>query len=182
MNPTDNRMHAWIGSWILIGLAVIGFNGYMLLSLLDEPLAGHSPQARSANRAFRQYRILRQAKTKKIVSEMDLLVSRFGDVIPKERPMAGTPAQVPTPEGKKVPPPPPPPPVTLPALTGIVSRLSADGTTQWTALINGSVRFQGDQLGQLTIQKIDSRGIVVVSDDRSWFIKTPDISFSLAGQ
>ena len=58
MQQSGSRVQALIGLWILTGLVVVGINGAMLMSLLDEPLAGYSPGVRTADRGFRQYRTL----------------------------------------------------------------------------------------------------------------------------
>ena len=71
------RYQVIIGLWVLVGLVVAGINGYYLLSLLDEPLAGYSPGARQARRQFQQYQQLMETQTRKIASGMKLLAERF---------------------------------------------------------------------------------------------------------
>jgi hypothetical protein len=77
MHQSDSRMRALIGLWILAGLMVVGVNGTMLLSLLDEPLAGYSSGVRNADRAFRQYRMRLTAEAEKMTSGMERLTSWF---------------------------------------------------------------------------------------------------------
>ena len=77
MHRLGSRIHALVGLWILAGLVVVGVNGTMLMSLLDEPLAGYSSGVRMADQGFRNYRMLVTAQAEKITSGMDLLISRF---------------------------------------------------------------------------------------------------------
>ena len=39
MKAWGNNIQVFIGLWIIAGLAVMGINGYALMSLMDEPLA-----------------------------------------------------------------------------------------------------------------------------------------------
>lgn len=176
MNFMGNRMHGLIGLWILAGLIVAGVNGTMLLSLLDEPLAGYSMQVRNADRSFRQYRLIAKMEAEKIDSGMELIANLFAPDAPEEKPVAVQPVSKPlATENKKL-----PSPVVLPTLTGIVTRLAADGTVQWLAMMDNGIWSNGDQFRELTIQRIDSRGIVLVRGDQSWFVKAPERSYSLA--
>lgn len=178
MNATDNRVHAWIGLWVLAGLMVAGLNGYMLLALLDAPLAGYSVETRNTDRAFRQYRLLVQAETDKLAGGMDALINRFAPVEPERQPVIAKTVPAPSPAADTH----RPRPVVLPALTGIVTCLSEDGSAQWLALMDGAIWSRGDQIRELTVEQIDERGIVLARGDQSWFVKAPDLSYSLAAQ
>jgi hypothetical protein len=169
-----NLKHAWIGLWVLAGLIVTGINGAALLSLLDEPLAGYSSQVRRAARAFRQYQQLLEAEKKKMASGLDLLAGLFEAETDEKPPEAAAPQPIaPKPVRKK-----PPQPVVLPVLTGVVTRTSENGTRQWLALMDGRVRTRGDRIRQLTVRKIDGRGVVLAKGSRTWFVKAPEIAYS----
>jgi hypothetical protein len=168
-----NGVHAWIGLWILAGLAVAAVNGYMLASLLDEPLAGYSQKARIAQRGLRQYQVLLTAKAERFASEMDLLAERFKPVETAiERP-ALIKAAIPVPRKKRT-----APPVVLPNLAGIVTRQSADGADHCLALLDGRFFSEGDTIGDLTVQKISDNGVLLARAGRTWFLKTPEVACS----
>lgn len=172
-----NRMRALIGLWILTGLVVLGANGFMLLVLLDEPLVGYSNAARNADQAFRQYRKLLNAESEKITSGMELLANRFNPIVVEEKPVVQH-VPDPKPEAKKV----TSAPVVLPELTGIMTSRSTDGTTRRLALIDGGVRAEGDRIGDLTVKRVGSRGVSLARGDQSWFLKLPEIGYTLSTQ
>ncbi len=174
MHRLGSRVHALIGLWILTGLVVVGINGYMLMSLLDEPLAGYSSTVRNADRGFRKYRILLTAEAEKITSTMDLLARRFTPrVVEKEDPVV---EEVPEPQSiaKKV----VAPNVVLPTLTGIITSRSTDGTARRMAVMDGRIRSEGDQLRDLTVKGIASGGVSLVRGHRTWFLKAPEIGYT----
>jgi hypothetical protein len=178
MHRFDNRLHAFIGLWILAGLVVAGINGTMLLSLLDEPLAGYSNGVRNADRAFRQYRILLTAEADKITSGMERLTSWFKPAVVEEEKPALNKTPAPPSSAKKE----APPPVTLPTLTGVMTSRSADGSVRRQALLDGRIFAEGDPLGRFTVKRIAREGVSLVRGDRTWFLKAPDIAFSIATQ
>lgn len=177
MHLLGNRMHALIGLWILAGLAVLGLNGYMLMSLLDEPLAGYSSQVRNADQSFRQYRMLLSAETEKINIGMQWLAKRFTPMDTQDEPAPPSVSDS-VPVAKQT----AAPPVVLPRLAGIMTSRSTDGTIRYLALMDGRVWAEGDQLQDLTVRQIASRGVTMARGDQSWFVKTPEIAHSVITQ
>ena len=178
MHQSDSRMHALIGLWILAGLGVVGVYGTMLLSLLDEPLAGYSNGVRNADRAFRQYRMRLTAEAEKITSGMELLTSWFKPVVVEEEKPLLQKTPAPSSLAKKM----AHPKVALPTLTGIMTSRSSDGSTRRLALLNGRICAQGDPLGNFTVKRIARGGVSLVQGDQVWFLKAPDIAYSITAQ
>ena len=178
MGRSGSRVQALIGLWILAGLVVAGINGAMLMSLLDEPLAGYSPGVRTADRGFRQYRTLVAAEARKITSGMDFLASRFGPRVEDTE----------KPADRRVPDPPPavkpatPPAMRLPTLTGVITRRSSDGTTTRLAVMDGRICSVGDRFRNLTVKAITREGVSLAGKEKSWFLKMPEITYSVAAQ
>lgn len=171
-----SRIQVMIGLWILAGLAVMGINGYALLSLLDEPLAGYSTEVRNADRMFQQFGLLLAAETEKMTSGMDLLARRFSPpTAPAERPR--------TPEQKaaavQAVKPAAAAPATLPVLAGIVTRRSGSGAVDRLALLDGRIFSQGDTVMDLTIEEISATGVLLSRESRTWFLKAPRVPYSL---
>lgn len=177
MYRSGNRMRALIGLWILTGLVVAGVNGTLLLQLLDEPLAGYSTAVRNASKGFGQYRKLLTAEAQKITSGMDLLASRFTLRVVEEKKTAAPDISVRS-TAKKV----APASVALPALTGIMTSRSTDGTAKRLAVMNGRICNEGDRLGDLTVKGITRTGVRLARGDRTWFLKAPEVAYSLTTQ
>ena len=178
MHRLGSRIHALVGLWILAGLVVAGVNGTMLMSLLDEPLAGYSSGVRMADQGFRKYHQLVAAQAEKITSGMDLLMGRFKiGVVEEEKPVVQEPSAPPLLVKKRA-----PAPVALPMLTGIMTSRSSDGGARRLAVLDGRICAEGEQLGNLTVMRIARGGVSLVKGDQAWFLKAPDIAYSLTTQ
>lgn len=175
-------MQVIIGLWVLAGLIVAGINGYALLSLLDEPLAGYSSGARQARQKFQQYRRLMEAETEKISSGMKLLAEQFSTSAPKADPAVESKNAIspvlPVRVEKKV----NRPTVMLPVLAGIVTSRSTAGRVHRIALLNNSVFFEGEMLKEFTIREISTDGVLLAKGKKTWFLKRPEIAYSLSQQ
>lgn len=177
MKAWGDQAKAFIGLWVIAGLIVLGINGRALLSLLDEPLAGHSSGVRLADRGFQQYRQLLSAKAEKISSGMAHLVQRFTASAPTvEHALAVEQKQAPVKETRRV----KLPTVTLPVLTGIVTSRSAAGQTHRVAVLDSGVYSEGEQLQNFTIRQISADGILLARGQQTWFLERPDIGYSLS--
>jgi hypothetical protein len=179
MNAWRNRLRIFLGFWIMAGLVVLGINGYALMSLLDEPLAGHSSAVRQVDRGFQQYQRLINTETEKIVSGMELLAHRFAahtprvdSSIPVEKKTVETKAEQKANQ----------PTVTLPVLAGIVTRRSSAGQVNRMALLDGGVYSEGEMLQAFTIRKIDAEGVLLAKGKQTWFLKRPEVAYSLSQQ
>lgn len=178
MHRLGSRMHVLVGLWILAGLVVVGVNGTMLMSLLDEPLAGYSSGVRIADQGFRKYRMLLTAEAEKITSGMDRLISRFKTgAVEEEKPAIKKPPAPPSIAKKMA-----PAPVALPTLTGIMTSRSSDGTARRLAVLDGRICTDGDRLGQFTVKRIARGGVSLVRGGQAWFLTTPEIAYSLTTQ
>jgi hypothetical protein len=178
MHRSGSRVQALIGLWILAGLVVVGINGAMLMSLLDEPLAGYSTGVRTADRGFRQYRMLVAAEAHKITSGMDLLASRFGPRVEDTE----KPATQRVPDPPSVVKPVKPPAVKLPTLTGVLTRRSTDRIATRLAVIDGRICAVGDRCRGFTVKAITREGVSLVRNKQTWFIKVPETTYSVAVQ
>lgn len=178
MHRLGSRTNALVGLWILAGLVVMGVNGAMLMSLLDEPLAGYSGGVRMADQGFRKYRLLVTAQAEKISSGMDLLMGRFETrAVEEEQPVVQKRPAPPSLAKTRA-----PAPLALPTLTGIMTSRSSDGHDRRLAVLDGRICAEGAQLGNLTVKRIARGGVSLVRGDQAWFLKAPNISFSLTTQ
>lgn len=179
MHRLGNRTHVLIGLWVLAGLVVVGINGTMLMSLLDEPLAGYSDGVRSTDQRFRQYRQLKAAEAQKITSGIDLLASRYKPivVVVEETPVIQN-VSAPRPAIKTV----AQPAVVLPRLTGVITSRSTDGIDKRLAVMDGRVFAEGDQLRDLTVKWISTGGVSLARGNQDWFLNAPEIAYSVTTQ
>ncbi len=178
MHRLGSRTHALIGLWILAGLAVMGVNGTMLMSLLDEPLAGYSSGVREADRGFRHYRMLLTAEAETITSGMDRLANRFASmVVPEEKPILQE-ALERAPTANKM----ESSPVALPVLTGIITSRSTDGTHRRLALMDGRIYAEGERVGAYTVKRVAGGGVSLVRGGQTLFLRAPEIAYSLSTQ
>jgi hypothetical protein len=177
MHPTPNGIRALVGLWVLAGLAVSGLNGHALMTLLDDPIASYSNDMRRVDRGFREYRMLLSAEAQKITAGMEHLASRFGAAaveiappalpVPPERPQAAAAA---------------PQPLALPTLNGILTSRSSSGSDRRLALLDGRVYAEGDRIRDLTVKGITPQGVLLIKGDGTWFLKAPEIAYSLTTQ
>ncbi len=178
MHRLGSRIHALVGLWILAGLVVVGVNGTMLMSLLDEPLSGYSSGVRMADQGFRNYHLLMAAQAEKITSRMDLLIGRFKpEIVGEGKPVVQQPPAQPALARKRA-----PAPVALPTLTGILTSRSSDGDAMQLAVLDGRICAEGDRLGNLTVMRIARGGVSLVKGDQAWFLRAPDLAYSLTTQ
>lgn len=177
MHRLDNRMRALIGLWILTGLVVAGINGTLLLQLLDEPLTGYSTAVRDVSRGFGKYRTLLTTEAQKIISGMDLLASRFTPMVVKENKTAVSAMSVRPAVKRAV-----PAPVVLPTLTGIMTSRSTDGAIRRLAVMDGRICNEGARLGDLMVKRITRKGVRIARGDRTWFVKAPEVAYSVTTQ
>ena len=70
----------------------------------------------------------------------------------------------------------------LPTLTGIMTSRSSDGDARRLAVLDGRICTEGEQLGNLTVMRIARGGVSLVKGDQAWFLKAPDIAYSLTTQ
>ncbi len=178
MNRLGSRTHVLVGLWILAGLVVAGVNGTMLMSLLDEPLAGYSSGVRMADQGFRKYHLLVAAHAEKITSRMDLLIDRFTPgIVEEEKPVVQQPPAASSLAKKRA-----PAPAALPTLTGIMTSRSSDGHARRLAVLGGRICAEGDRFGNLTVKRILRGGVSLVKGDQTWFLNAPDVAYSLSTQ
>jgi hypothetical protein len=168
-----------IGVWVLTALLIFWFNAAALTSLLDKPLPGMSPEARTTiakwqrlenSIALKLEQVMDPREIEKIVARIDF--KKLKAIIPakKSQPMP-TPAKKTEPAPKK--------PVRLPALSGIVAVYGTDGAVVHLAVIDGKTREENSRIGEFLLEKIDATGILLAQDDKNWFVPAPTVDFSM---
>lgn len=178
MKANKHRLNLLIGLWVLAGLLVLGLNGNVLLSLLDEPLAGYSPGVHQVDQGFRRYRTLLSLNDGERGAGMEQLSQRFAVVIPEPEPTQEEEKSVidKVVETVKM------PLVSLPVLSGIVTSRSASGEEYRMALLESDVYAEGEKLETFTIREISADGVILAKGNQTWFLKRPEIAYSVSKQ
>jgi len=169
-----------IGLWVLAALLVLWFNAAVMTSLLDQPLAGLSPQARETITKWQRLEIQISSRLKEALNsqEVDTILAAmdikrkvkavFPVTKPKSKPV---PAKKFMPAKKKK--------VVLPELTGIVAIYDGEGRTHYLAVVDGKAREEKSRIDEFLLERIDTAGVLLTREGESWFIAAPRVAYSV---
>lgn len=164
----------------MAALMILWYNAVAMTSLLDQPLAGLSPQARETITKWQrlELQIESQLKDKLSIAEMDKYLSaidieKVKAILPakKTKPKTVAVKRTTKPVRKKE--------IVLPKLNGIVTIHDAAGKTSYLAVVDGITREEKSRIGDFTLERIDASGILINQEGESWFIDTPQVAFSV---
>lgn len=178
MKTDKHRLQILIGFWTLTGLAILGLNGFALLSLLDEPLAGYSSEVREVDRGFREYRELLSRNDENMTTGMEGLKRRFATAVPDKEIAPEEEKQTLVEKVKSV----RLPTVTLPVLSGMATSRSVSGVEHRLAFLEDDVYAEGDAMQAFTIREISADGVLLAKGEKTWFLKRPEIAYSVNKQ
>jgi len=179
MITKGNPKRLTIGFWVLAALLILWYNGVTMISLLDQPLAGLSPEARETITKWQRLEMELESRLKKMLAqkEIDRIlasidINKIVAVIPvkKSKPATVVKKRI-EPVKKKE--------VILPPLNGILTIYDASGNTVHLAVIAGKAREEKSRIGEFYLEKIESNGVLLTRDKESWFIPAPDVDFSV---
>jgi len=168
-----------IGLWVLLALLILWYNAAAMTSLLDKPLPGLSPEARSTITKWHRLENDVALRLKQVMSaqEIDKILARFDlkkvkAVLPaKKKTAVPTAVKKPQPIKKKE--------VKLPVLNGVVAVYGTDGKVVYLAVIDGKTREEKSSIGEFVLEKIDAKGVLLVQDKENWFVPAPTVEFSM---
>lgn len=180
MIALGNTKKMIMGGWVLAALLVFAYNGYQLTSLLAPPIAGYSPEVRSVigkrHQLADQVAALRQAVKQVDPTWITAGVDRLPEKRQEEDAGALQPAEPPAHEktaGNES-------EMRLPRLQGVLRVSTIGGKAKLRALLDGNIFSENDRIGNFMVQQISDKGVMLTNDDGSWFLQTPDVSFSHA--
>ncbi len=179
MKTDKHHLHILIGFWVLAGLVVLGLNGFALLSLLDEPLAGYSSEVREVDRGFREYRELLSHNNENMTTGVEALKQRFATAVPdKEISPEEEKKQTLVEKEKTI----RLPTVTLPVLSGMATSRLVSGVEHRMVFLEDGVYAEGDAMQAFTIREISADGVLLAKGEKTWFLKRPEIAYSVNKQ
>ena len=174
-----NNKRLIIGSWVLAALLILWYNATAMTSLLDKPLPGLSPEARSTIAKYQRLENHIASRLKEMIDprKMEDIFARIDDirakVLPAAKKSGPVPATVkkPKPVRKKD--------VALPSLNGIVAVYDAGGAVAYLAVMDGKTREEKSSIGGFRIEKIDAKGVLLAQGKENWFLPAPTVDFSM---
>ena len=168
-----------IGMWVLAALLILWYNAAAMTSLIDKPLPGLSPDARTtiakwqrleSGIAIRLKEIIDLKEIEKIFARIDY--NKTKTVLPaKKTEPRPKPAQKPKQIRKKK--------IALPSLNGILAVYGTDGDVVYLAVIDGKTREKKSRVGDFVIESIDAKGILLTQNKERWFVPAPTIEYSV---
>jgi len=67
----------------------------------------------------------------------------------------------------------------LPAVTGIMQTLDSDGKSHIAVIINNRLFYENETISGFVIKEITEKGVYLTKGERSWFVETPMVSYSV---
>ena len=141
-----------IGLWVLAALLLLWYNAAAMTSLLDKPLPGLSPAARSTivkwqrlenDIALRLKQVINPDEIEKIIAGIDF--KKIKAALPAKK-IAPTKNGTEAGTGQKK-------DVKLPALNGIVAVYGTDGDISYLAVIDGKTREEKSSIGDFFLER-----------------------------
>jgi hypothetical protein len=175
-----NPKRTIIGLWVLAAILILWYNTAALTSLLDQPLAGLSPQARETITKWQRLEIQIASQQKETLSVKELEkylsaidIEKIKTILPAEKTKPNTDAakKMTKPVQKKK--------IVLPKLNGVVAIHDAGGKTSYLAVVDGQTREAKSRIGDFRLERIDASGILLSQGGESWFIHAPQVAFSV---
>jgi len=177
----SNPKRMIIGLWVLAALLILWYNAAAMTSLLDQPLAGLSPQAKAAITKWQRLEMQITSQLKETLHIQEL--EKYLTAIDMEKVKAILPKKdtKPKPAAKKEALPVKKEEVILPKVNGIVEIHNAAGESVFRAIIDGKTREVKSRIGDFLLVRIDTSGVLLTRKGESWFIDAPQVEFSVQG-
>jgi hypothetical protein len=170
---SGSRPRLICGCWLLAALLLAGHNGSSLASLLGMPVSGQSAQVKSASEKWRQLQDKMSQTVKEMADKVDLDLAFTKFSSPFEHQKSNVIDLDIAQETRSE-----PQIQHLPKLSGILRCMDINGNVYALALIEGRRLQEKDTVRDFRIQKIEEGGVVLTRGGRSWFLKTPEVSYS----
>lgn len=169
-----NLKKACINGWVLLGLFLLGVNGFSLMAFSSPTVPGRSPEVKEVLQ--KRHRL----EDRPLVASVTDVIGDFSEEAPS-RPAPDSQTIVRAPER------PEPGPEVLPAdrlaelprLTGIIETADVHGHLTALAVIDGKKLALRDEFQGFTVEKISPDGVVLSRGGARWTLPGPEIRYSL---
>jgi hypothetical protein len=173
---TNNKKRLVTGLFILLAVGLLGYNAINFASIYDSPLMGASMESRSASEKWRRLEGL--LKEKGVATGTKLINFKSNEAAPdlmgSDVKVAGIISDEQIAQGKKG-----TSDDELPVVMGLMKTIKSDGRSQISVIINNKPFSENEVVAGFLIKQITEKGIYLTKGKRNWFVKTPDISYSM---
>lgn len=171
MLEINSKKKLIIGMFVLLAVSLAGYNMNRFLSLYDRPLIGASIESRLASEKW--HRLAEFMENNKTAAK--IMMMNFINNAPSQN---SIPAQT-IPDTQTAPAQKDYNSDMLPVISGIMRTLKSDGRSQVAVIINNKPFSENESVEGFVIKEITEKGIYLTKGKRNWFVKSPDISYSL---
>ena len=169
-----NLKKVCINAWVLLGLFLLGVNGFALMAFSSPTVAGRSPEVKEALQKWHRL------EGRPLSASVTDVLGDFSEEAPRR----------PVPDIQKstrATALPEPGPAVLPAdrlaelprLTGIIETADVHGHLTALAVLDGKKLALRDEFQGFTLEKISPDGVVLSRGGERWTLPGPEISYSL---
>jgi hypothetical protein len=173
MRKTGNRQMLCCGAWMLAAVLLGGLNLFPLISMEALPTMGSTPTIRDLQMKLQRFDAILEANGLPLPARWELPgffnPSPAAGNAPAERP----PRHVQVEPGSQMPEQTP-----LPALSGIIRTLDADGSVYFQAVLNGRGYREKEKFDDFTVNSITTAGVILRRSEKTWFIRCPTPYYS----
>lgn len=160
-----------IGMFVLSAIILMGYNGFKFMALYDRPLTGASLESRLASDKWGRLEDL--VLNKKNINWNEYIENFIKEIPAQEVKLEETVpvvtnAQVQAQDSD-----------ILPAVTGIMQTLDSDGKSHIAVIINNRLFYENETISGFVIKEITEKGVYLTKGERSWFVETPMVSYSV---
>ena len=154
--------------WFLIGFMMLGYNVYMLEQVYQPPVINTSKLNELKNKLNRltfldSQRRKVSEKSRALFQKMFACLSELknkknvGDIELKEQ-------------------------IILPVIQGMLKSIDSKGRSHKLVMIDGKVYSEKQKINGFVIEKILDNGIYLTKHRKKWFVKIPDVKFSIINE
>ncbi len=158
---------------VLLALMLLGYNGYVLMTIISPPVAGLSEEFKSASEKWRRLEKKMQTTASKFKLDYDLDAALLKASVAVQGSESQSQLISSAPENiiqkEKI---------YLPTLSGILRHSTIGGQTSEYAIINGRRYRENDKCMGFRILSIKEDGVVISRERRTWKLVAPEVSYS----
>jgi hypothetical protein len=167
----DNRNLCMAG-WGVLALVLLAANLLKLSQLEFQPLTGIPAVVNQLRLHLYRFDDLMSARRADPQSRLDapIVWTRFSkpDVLPPPSTVAGADEKT-TPQRTPL----------LPQLTGLLQVVHGTGAQHYSAVLDGKVYVEKEQVAGFRIEQISAGGVVLRQRDQRWFLPSPEVHYSI---
>ena len=156
--------------WLLIGFMILGYNIYVIDQLYQPPVIS-TPELSELKGKLNSLTFLNSKKKKKAQERNQLFKTVFKHVTELKSNKKSSLSDVKIKEK-----------VILPVVQGMIKSIDQKGRLHKLVMIDGKVYSEKQKVKGFVIEKILDSGIYLTKHEKKWFVKIPDVKFSIINE